>query len=175
MKKSHIFNLFIFLCFLLAFIYFQKCDKVPVQPSIKPVDSTVIWKAMIKKEQAEKDSLKKLAVKKDSIKIQWRTKYIASKENPDSLPCDSLLQIIVQHCDSALTSADQYEGVLKSIIQTDSTMISNYRKIIVADSIRITNDSILISDLNRKIRKLKRHKQALFLTNILTLGAAIAK
>jgi hypothetical protein len=150
---------------LLIFVIFKDCNK----PVIKPVDNTNIYKQAIKKYLSKKDSLDKLSKPQDSIRIEyitkWRTKI---KYIHDSIPCDSALPIIVNHCDSIIYYDSVYINTLKQIIKVDSSIIHNQKSIIFADSVKIDS-------LSKDIRKHKRHKKLLTGGLILTGAAAIIK
>ena len=141
------------------------CNK----PVIKPVDNTNIYKEAIKKYLSKKDSLDKLSKSQDSVRIEyitkWRTKI---KYIHDSIPCDSALPIIVNHCDSIIYHDSVYINTLKQIIKVDSSIIHNQKFIIFADSVKIDS-------LNKDIKKHKRHKKLLTGSLILTGAATIIK
>lgn len=114
------------------------------------------------------DSLKLVAQSHDSVRTQyitqWRTKVKTIVEH-DSIPCDSVLHIVVNVCDSIIINDSVYISDLKKIIHTDSIIIDGQSQVIKLDSTKI-------ADLDRKVVRLKRHRRwLLFGTGI--LGGAV--
>lgn len=125
-------------------------------------------KTIIKDQMHKADSLKLLAQSHDSIRTeyitQWRTK-IKTVVQHDSIPCDSILPMVINTCDSIIVRDSIYISDLKKIIHTDSIIIDGQSQVIKLDS-------ITIADLDRKVVRLKRHRRwLLFGTGI--LGGAV--
>lgn len=152
-----------------AFFLFKDCSPQPPD-KYDPTDSLkVVIKGYIKSQ----DSLKKLADRKDSIRIEYRTRWrersggvVASL---DSIPCDSLRPLVinlVNSCDSVIAADSSQIATLNDIIKADSLIISNQFKVIALDSVNIVA-------LNKEIKKHKRHKKwligALTVTTILAI------
>lgn len=138
-------------------------------PPIK--DSSDSIKTVIKTLVFKKDSLQGIASKKDSVRtkevVKWRElkRYIYIH---DTIPCDSLLPIVINTCDSVISADSSLIVTLKNVIRNDSSIISNQAKIIVSDSTQI-------AVLNKEIKKHKRHKVGLLAALAVMLGIAVAK
>lgn len=118
------------------------------------------------------DSLKLLADKDDSVRTEyityWRTK-IKTIIQHDSIPCDSVLPIVITVCDSIISKDSIYISDLKKIIKTDSVTIA------VQDQM-ITMDSTSIANLQKEVKKLKRHRRWLLgSTGVLTAVLILTK
>lgn len=105
-------------------------------------------KTKIQAEVKAGDSLKKIAVKSDSVRIEYVIKWRKLKADTVKIPCDSLLKKLVHICDT--------------IVTVDSTEIANLKKVIVNDSLIISdcfkvikNDSLAIIGLNKTLRRQK--------------------
>jgi len=127
-------------------LWFKGCNDTSI---VK--DNTTI-KTNIKKLTVKKDSVKVEANKTDSIRTKIVIKWRAAKHDTIYKECKELIVI----CDS--------------IITTDSTQISQLRHVItLSDSIIINqkiiiyNDSVRQISLNKQIRKQRRQKNLAFL------------
>ena len=125
-------------------------------------------KTTIRNQQRIADSLKLVANSNDSVRLEyitkWRTK-IKTIIQHDSIPCDSILPMVVSTCDSIISKDSIYIKDLRDIIYTDSIIMDSQAQIIKLDSIKI-------ADLDRKIVRLKRHRRwLLFGTGV--LGGAV--
>jgi hypothetical protein len=114
------------------------------------------------------DSLKEVAKGHDSVRLEyitkWRTK-IKTIIQHDSIPCDSILPMVVSTCDSIILKDSIYIKDLRDIIYTDSIIMDSQAQVIKLDSIKI-------ADLDRKVVRLKRHRRwLLFGTGV--LGGAV--
>ena len=125
-------------------------------------------KITIRNQQRIADSLKLVANSNDSVRLEyitkWRTK-IKTIIQHDSIPCDSILPMVVSTCDSIILKDSIYIKDLRDIIYTDSIIMDSQAQVIKLDSIKI-------ADLDRKVVRLKRHRRwLLFGTGV--LGGAI--
>lgn len=129
----------------------KECD--PQQPETNTLKDSL--KTVIKNQLQIVDSLKGVANKNDSVRIeyitQWRTK-IKTIIQHDSIPCDSILPIVVSTCDSIISKDSIYISNLKNIIKADSIVINTQNKVMVLDSVTIAN-------LEKDVKKLKRHRK----------------
>jgi len=156
---------------VLATLYLSKgCN---VQPPEK--DATDSLKTVINSHIKSQDSLKKLADRKDSVRIEyvlkWRTRTGGLISRIDSIPCDSMKPIIIElvaSCDSIISADSSHIATLKNIISTDSLIISNQFKVIALDSVNIVG-------LKKELRKQKRHKKWLVAALAVVAGIAVVK
>jgi hypothetical protein len=139
-------------------LWFKGCNDTSI---VK--DNTTI-KTNIKKLTVKKDSVKVEANKTDSIRTKIVIKWRAAKHDTIYKECKELIVI----CDS--------------IITTDSTQISQLRhvitlsdSIIIKQKIIIYNDSVRQISLNKQIRKQRRQKNLAFLGLILVGTSAVLK
>ena len=143
----------------------RQCDdsKAVEADHLKDSLKTVIYNQM-----HVADSLKEVAKGHDSIRTEyitkWRTK-VKTLVQHDSIPCDSVLKIVVTTCDTLIIKDSVYISDLKKIIVTDSIIIDSQAQVIKLDSTKI-------ADLDRKVVRLKRHRRwLLFGTGM--LGGAV--
>jgi hypothetical protein len=143
----------------------RQCDdsKAVEADHLKDSLKTVIYNQM-----HVADSLKEVAKGHDSIRTEyitkWRTK-VKTLVQHDSIPCDSVLKIVVTTCDTLIIKDSVYISDLKKIIVTDSIIIDSQAQVIKLDSTKI-------ADLDRKVARLKRHRRwLLFGTGM--LGGAV--
>lgn len=152
-----------------AFFLFKDCSPQPPD-KYDPTDSL---KTVIKGHIKAQDSLKKLADRKDSVRIEYRTRWRNTSSGAisriDSIPCDSLRPLVinlVNSCDSVIAADSSQIATLKDVILADSLIIHNQALVIQADSVNIVA-------LNKEIKKHKRHKKwligALTVTTILAI------
>ena len=125
-------------------------------------------KTTIRNQKRISDSLKLVANGNDSVRLEyitkWRTK-IKTIIQHDSIPCDSILPMVVSTCDSIISKDSIYIKDLRDIIYTDSIIMDSQVQVIKLDSIKI-------ADLDRKVVRLKRHRRwLLFGTGV--LGGAV--
>ena len=112
-------------------------------------------KIIISKQTQISDSLKLAANKNDSVRIEYITKWrtqIKTIIEHDSIPCDSVLPMVITTCDSIISKDSIYIADLKKIIKSDSIIIKNQNKVIILDSVTISN-------LQKDLRKIKRQRK----------------
>jgi hypothetical protein len=156
---------------VLATLYFSKgCE---VHPPAK--DSSDSLKTVIKGYIKAQDSLKNLADSKDSVRIEYRTRWRERSggviSRIDSIPCDSLRPIVVNlvnSCDSVIAADSSQIATLKQVISADSLIILNKDLLISADSVKI-------AELNKDIKKRKRREKFLVGALVVTTILAIIK
>jgi len=129
---------------------FKGCDDDHVV--VATPDKTDSLKKVISEQDKVKDSLLIIAKKKDSIRVEYVTKWRKLKGDTAFIPCDSILPKIVNLCDSIIYVDSSEIATLKQVIKNDSGIIQNYKKIVV-------NDSTTIVSLNKEVKKHKRHKK----------------
>jgi hypothetical protein len=143
----------------------RQCDDTEAVETDHLKDSL---KTTIRNQKRISDSLKLLANSNDSVRLEyitkWRTK-IKTIIQHDSIPCDSILPMVVSTCDSIISKDSIYIKDLRDIIYTDSIIMDSQAQVIKLDSIKI-------ADLDRKVVRLKRHRRwLLFGTGV--LGGAV--
>ena len=143
----------------------RQCDNTEAVETDHLKDSL---KTTIRNQKRISDSLKLVANGNDSVRLEyitkWRTK-IKTIIQHDSIPCDSILPMVVSTCDSIISKDSIYIKDLRDIIYTDSIIMDSQAQVIKLDSIKI-------ADLDRKVVRLKRHRRwLLFGTGV--LGGAV--
>ena len=143
----------------------RQCDDTKALETDHLKDSL---KTTIRNQKRIADSLKLVANGNDSVRLEyitkWRTK-IKTIIQHDSIPCDSILPMVVSTCDSIISKDSIYIKDLRDIIYTDSIIMDSQAQVIKLDSIKI-------ADLDRKVVRLKRHRRwLLFGTGV--LGGAV--
>ena len=143
----------------------RQCDDTEAVETDHLKDSL---KTTIRNQKRISDSLKLVANGTDSVRLEyitkWRTK-IKTIIQHDSIPCDSILPMVVSTCDSIISKDSIYIKDLRDIIYTDSIIMDSQAQVIKLDSIKI-------ADLDRKVVRLKRHRRwLLFGTGV--LGGAV--
>lgn len=143
----------------------RQCDDTEALETDHLKDSL---KTTIRNQKRISDSLKLVANSNDSVRLEyitkWRTK-IKTIIQHDSIPCDSILPMVVSTCDSIISKDSIYIKDLRDIIYTDSIIMDSQAQVIKLDSIKI-------ADLDRKVVRLKRHRRwLLFGTGV--LGGAV--
>lgn len=130
---------------------FRSCEPKTIQSYIYPTNEL---KQAIIKNKALSDSLKKMAQKKDSVRIKIVTQWRKLKGDTifRSMPCDTILPILVQTCDSIISADSVLIAGLKSVIKSDSLIIQKQDSVIRLDSLNILA-------LSNEIRKQKRQKR----------------
>jgi len=151
---------------IVCLLLFDKCNK-KVEPTSSVEISDSIKQAISAQYEARIDSLI-LDKQKDSIRVQYVTKWRKLKQDTAFIPCDSILPKIVNLCDSIILVDSSQIATLKNIVALDDSIISNYKKV-------TKNDSLLIVSQNKEIKKHKRHKKILIVTNVITAAFGILK
>jgi hypothetical protein len=168
MNKNNI--IIIGLSIIVILLLFKSCnpDVEVAAESSREKDSL---KNIIADQKHIADSLKHVAIKDDSVRVeyitQWRTKIKIMIEH-DSIPCDSILPLVVTTCDSIISKDSIYIKDLRDIIYTDSIIMDSQAQVMVLDSTKIAK-------LEKDVTKLKKHRKWLFgstaiLTTILILS-----
>jgi hypothetical protein len=148
------------LCLIFGYVF--RCSPKPVKVEVNPL------KEKIQKEKVKVDSLKKDALKKDSVRIVYITKWRTIKLNPDSLPCDTFVKLVIAHCDTVILKDSSTIVSLKEVIKQDSIIISYQGELIVKDSVHIAK-------LEKKLKWQKvKTKLAFFVGSALGVGATTA-
>jgi len=136
---------------VVTFLIFKACGDIAPEQPITP-DKTDSLKKVITNQEKVKDSLLILANRKDSVRVEYITKWKKLKGDTAFLPCDTILNLVISTCDSIIAIDSALIGDLKGVIKVDSGIIANYKKVVV-------NDSTTIVGLNREINKQKGQKK----------------
>lgn len=111
--------------FILGLIiaYLTRCEDKPViiQPPLIVKKTELIYRSKIK----------------DSIRVVYKDRWHRIKANPERLPCDTFVNIVIAECDSLIALDSSYIYSLKEIIVNDSNIIAHQ-----SDSINVLNKSI---------------------------------
>jgi len=168
--KVNLINVFVVGICLLAILFIgTKSCSGDAQPPKRDITDSL--KLVIKAQMKAQDSLKILAGRKDSVRVETIVKWRKLKEYVyvhDSIPCDSLLPIVINTCDSVIAADSAVIVSLKKVIVADSLIIDTQAKTIV-------NDSLVIVGLNKDIKKHKRQKRWLSAALVVTTILAIVK
>jgi hypothetical protein len=156
-KPNNRFDLWIIaLCLAVITVFLLNKACKPQYPIFTPDKQKDSLKAVISHQLKERDSLIQLSgiseQLRDSIIIRWRT---VIKPIIYQVPCDSILPIVVNTCDSIITADSLHISDLKQVIKIDSGIISNQSKVIKMDSVMINRLSFKVDSLGRKAQKFK--------------------
>lgn len=156
---------------ILAAVFFwlgKGCD----EPKVPVKDKSDSLRGVIRGLLVIQDSLKDLAQKEDSVRVKYVTKWrgvrSAATNTTSPPPCDSILPIVINTCDSVIAKDSVVIAVLNEIIDADSAIIANKDKLILADSLTIVG-------LNKDVKRLKRQKRWLIVAIVAITGIAIIK
>lgn len=139
MTKRDIFYIAII---ILIIIFWKGCGEpkpVTNQTSfdLKHYSDSVI-KGAVEKER-EQAFLQGIAVMQDSVRVKWKTKWLAAKDIHDTVPCEEKLPIIIETCDSLNAASDSLIETQKRLISKGKSIISDYKKVRTTDSTNIEN------------------------------------
>ena len=115
--------IFILIGIILACI-FVKCEPEKIGNSEFDPTENEILKSVIQDLNHDKDSLQKVAAKKDTVRTVYVTKWKQLKGRIDSIPCDSAIVLVVNMCGNIIAN---YEKV----VHNDSAEIEKYKKAII--------------------------------------------
>lgn len=151
MPKNFFGILFLVGVLVATFLIFKGCGNIgPEQPLTPNISDSL--KGVIRLQEKERDSLLIVAGRKDSVRVEYITKWKKLKGDTAYLPCDTILNIVISTCDSIIAIDSSLIADLKTVIKKDSVIISGCKKV-------MNEDSITIVGLNSEIRKHKRHKK----------------
>ena len=116
---------------------FVKCEPEKIGNSEFDPTENEILKSVIQDLNHDKDSLQKVAAKKDTVRTIYITRWKQLKGRIDSIPCDSAIVLVVNMCDTIITQDSSQITTLKDVIKLDSNIIANYEKVVHNDSAEI--------------------------------------
>lgn len=132
---------------IVVFFLGKGCSQEPIYAKGVNVDSILQDNKNL---QRDIQILQSFTEDQDSIRIVYKTKYKYIKDTLKiKLPCDTVLKLVIQACDSIILHDSLAINGRDSIIGKQGKMIVNYQ------SIR-TSDSTAISSHSKEIKKLKR-------------------
>lgn len=151
-NRKYILIIFVLICGYILLLV--KCQK-PVNPS-----QNVEFKV--------RDSLIKVVEYRDSIRIKHVHHWHGVKNNPDSLPCDTFVKILISKCDTVIKYDSLTIVSLNDLVKQDSVVIGKLLK-------GKKEDSLSIVKLNRKLKRQKLLTKIGFGTGIILGGALTYK
>ena len=159
--------IFILIGIILACI-FVKCEPEKIGNSEFDPTENEILKSVISELNNDRDSLLKVADKKDSTRIKYVDRWHTLKGRIDSIPCDSAIVLVVNMCDTIIMQDSSQITTLKDVIKLDSNIIANYELV-------VHNDSLYIEQLKKDVKKQRKHKRAALIVAAVFWGVAILK
>jgi hypothetical protein len=161
----------IILALVAVILWLQYCQK-PVS-TINYQSKADTLKSEIKKGLVKKDSIHQKAVKEDSQRVVYVTKWRevkaeVKKDTAKSRPCDSIITKIVSICDTMVIKDSTEIMTLKAEIKQDSVLFVNYRELTKTDSLQIVS-------LKKEVRRQKRLKVLAWITAGIIGGVFIIK
>lgn len=180
LKKELKYNAIGFLLLLMAVWFMIRSCSPDVAPTPhNPVDSL---KTAVKNNFVKRDSMIVESVKKDTADKKATRKWNRAKteslriikdqkrdtNNLASHPCDTIVTVLINTCDSALAAKDSSIAEKIRIIKHDSIIFAQQETIIKAQDISIR-------ELQRDVKKQKRLKRIWAAACCLITGAAILK
>ena len=172
MTKDRALN-FILLAAIITLLAFRYCDNKSISNSIDSNTAALehkndSLKSVISIFEAQKDSLVVEANKKDTVRRSVIKRYRDTKAKIDSLPCDSALKYIVQECDTIIAVDSAQIVDLKLALAVADTIISDQKQV-------INNDSAIISNCKKQIKREKRKKRIAIGFGVIGWAIAIFK
>ena len=147
------------LILIVVFFLGRGCNNKVITPNI---DAKAIGKNL-KKQLIERNVLKGLAVAQTDTVTKYRNRYIYVRDTLiKKLPCETVLNIVVNTCDSALNAQCDLLTLKDSIIQNNDSIIGNYQKLVKIDS-------CTIGQLTKEVKKQKRK---VILWKVISVGEA---
>lgn len=139
MKAKDIFYLIII---ALIIIFWRSCPNkqtvnITDYKRLKDYSDSVV--KLARKEEAEMAFLKGVAKMRDSVRVEWKTKWKQAKEIHDSIPCEEKLPIIIETCDSLIAIDDSLISTQAKTIAKADSVIKHYKQARTADSTNISN------------------------------------
>jgi hypothetical protein len=144
---------------------FVKCEAETVVNDFDPTENEIL-KSVIQDLNNDRDSLRKITGKKDSVRTIYVTKWKQLKGRIDSIPCDSAIVLVVNMCDTIIMQDSSQITTLKDVIKLDSNIIANYEKV-------VHSDSLYIEQLKKDVETTETQRATLVWQ--LFLGVAILK
>jgi hypothetical protein len=117
---------------------------------------------------AIRDSIIKVVEYRDSIRTQTITKWRTVKVKPDSIPCDTFLQTVIQFCDTIISVDSAQIASLKGLVKQDSIIITGLVK-------RVNEDSIELMTVTKKLKRQKLYTKLSFGAGLLSGGFLISQ
>lgn len=149
--RPYILTIFVLMCVCILLLT-NKCKR-------EVVSSNNITPELIKR-----DSFRTIIKYRDSIRLKTVIKWKKIRLNPDTLPCDTFVKLVISQCDT--------------VIKYDSLQIVSLNDLVKQDSVIIgklldgkTEDSLSIVKLNKKLKRQKVLTKVGFISGIFIGGA----
>lgn len=149
--RPYILTIFVLMCICILLLT-NKCKR-------QVVSSNNVTPELIKR-----DSFRTIIKYRDSIRIKHVHHWHEVKNNPDSLPCDTFVKILISKCDTVIKYDSLQIVSLNDLVKQDSVIIG---KLLEGK----TEDSLSIVKLNRKLKRQKVLTKVGFITGVLAGGA----
>lgn len=121
-------------------------------------------KTYVTTELIKRDSIIKVVEYRDSIRTQTITKWRTVKVKPDSIPCDTFLQTVIQFCDTIISVDSAQIASLKGLVKQDSIIITGLVK-------RVNEDSVELVSMSKKLKRQKLYTKLSFGAGVIVGGA----
>ena len=160
MKRYYLLPFWVFLGIVVGFVLNRSCTPAHTEPIKQPDIKPKIERIKTQKSEA--------IILHDTV-IKYRTKYRYLRDTLIyELPCDTVLKLIVQTCDSIVVKDSLLISKQSNIILTQDSLISDYKVI-------THNDTIEINRLGKEVKKQKRQKWFIAALGVLGLGASVSR
>ena len=160
MKRYYLLPFWVFLGIVVGFVLSRSCTPAHTEPIKQPDIKPKIERIKAQKSEA--------IILHDTV-IKYRTKYRYLRDTLIyELPCDTVLKLIVQTCDSIVVKDSLLISKQSNIILTQDSLISDYKVI-------THNDTIEINRLGKEVKKQKRQKWFIAALGVLGLGASVVR
>lgn len=142
-KRYFLLPFWVALGIILGFFITRSCAPVQIEPTKQPDIKPKIERIKAAKQEA--------IILHDTV-IKYRTKYRYLRDTLIyELPCDTVLKLVIQTCDSIVVKDSLLIAKQSDIILTQDSLISDYKVI-------THNDTIEIKRLGKEVKKQKRQK-----------------
>ncbi len=136
---------------VLVTIYFTGCPKTENPEPTNNIENAIL-KQVIGDLNHDRDSLLKATKLNEITSIEYIDRWRTLKGRIDSIPCDSAIILVVNTCDTIIDHDSTLISDLKTIIKVDSNIIAQQEQI-------IKNDSIKNAETDKQIEKHMRAKR----------------
>lgn len=160
MKRYYLLPFWVLLGIIVGFILTRSCLPVHTEPIKQPDIKPKIERIKAAKQEA--------IILHDTV-VKYRTKYRYLRDTlVYELPCDTILKMVFQSCDSIIAKDSLLIAKQSGIILTQDSLISDYKVI-------THNDTIEINRLGKEVKKQKRQKWLIVALGVLGLGASTVR
>ena len=121
-------------------------------------------KTYVTSELKKRDSIIEVVKYRDSIRVEYVTKWKRIKVKPDSIPCDTFLQHVITFCDTIIQVDSAEIASLKGLVKQDSIIITGLVK-------RVNEDSIELMTVTKKLKRQKLYTKLSFGAGVIVGGS----